>query len=56
MSDDADRRHEDPRMNEPGDAGQPGEFIDTPENEPGDQGTEPLSDVANPEGIEDANG
>lgn len=56
MSDDPERRHDDPWMNEPGEFDQPGEFIDTPENEPGDQGTEPLSDVANPQGIKDANG
>jgi hypothetical protein len=48
-------RHDDPWMNEPGTDDQPGEFVDTPENQPGDQaeppGTEPpLSEVTDREG------
>lgn len=36
--------HDDPLMNPPGTEGQPGEFIDTPFNEPGDQGQETLAE------------
>jgi hypothetical protein len=43
--------HVDPAMKDPGTDDQPGEFIDTPENQPGDQGDEPLSEVANPQGF-----
>lgn len=44
----------DPSLKEPGTDDQPGEFIDTPENQPGDQDSQRLSDVANPKGFDDA--
>jgi hypothetical protein len=49
-------RHIDPSLNEPGTRDQPGEFIDTPENQPGDQGDERPSDVADPTGIDHDDG
>jgi hypothetical protein len=49
----AHRERIDPAMKEPGTDDQPGEFIDTPENQPGDQGDERLSDVVDPEGIDE---
>lgn len=45
-------RHVDPSLHEPGTDDQPGEFIDTPHNQPGDQGEPPLSEVADPEGVD----
>jgi hypothetical protein len=56
MSDPEPDRHIDPSLNEPGTRDQPGEFIDTPENQPGDQGDEPLSEVADPQGLDPEEG
>ena len=44
--------HVDPSLKEPGTLDQPDEFIDTPENQPGDQSDQPRSDAADPEGID----
>ena len=41
----------DPSLKEPGTDDQPGEFIDTPGNQPGAQDDERLSDVADPQGV-----